>query len=212
MNISGEHIYGTNISGVNISGEHIYGTNISGVNISGNHIYGTSISGDNITGTLTGCTFPSGSICKIHIIPFTASASTPGAGTLNNYSTEYFSKVFTKTKNTVLFGEITIDYEIGGFGPDKFESRLRIADGVYNNASAFEYHGAGYHQIYDGATPATAGGGTRSSSLTDCVVYTGSGGSGFEGLLYISFQVKTNPADDDIIVNHGCYKITELWQ
>jgi hypothetical protein len=50
VNISGEHIYGTNISGVNISGDHIYGTNISSVNISGEHIYGTNISGVNISG------------------------------------------------------------------------------------------------------------------------------------------------------------------
>jgi hypothetical protein len=173
---------------------------------------------------LTGCTFPSGSICKIHIIPFTGGTSTPGEGTINNYGTEYFSKDFTKTKNTVLFGEITMDYYIGGYGPDTFESRLRIADGVYNSAGhsgVFEYHGADYHQIYDaGGDDSVGGGGTRSGSLTDCVVYTGSGEngpsgndgiSGFEGTLYISFQVKTSPADDDITVYHGYYKITELW-
>ena len=160
-------------------------------------------------------------VCKIHIIPFTA-GSTPGEGTINNFGTEYFREGFTKTKNTLLFGEITIDYIIGGYGADTFISRLRIADVAVNTTTPeFQYYGNNYHQRWVTSNGGTLdGGGTRSGSLTDCVIYTTSGGgstsgsfgdSEFEGDLYISFQVKTFPGDDDIIVYHGCYKITELW-
>ena len=141
-----------------------------------------------------------GTIHKIHILPFTDGDSGTASSTT---FVDIVSKTFFKTEGTNLYGEVNMNYELSGFGGDTFASRLVF----YQVLPYFLVTGGNYKQNYTGA----AGGGTRSSSLTDCVVYTDGAGVVAEQNVGIYLQIKRVSADDNVTCRHGVFKVTEIW-
>ena len=152
-----------------------------------------------VTGTIRG---QSGTIHKIHILPFPA-AETASSTTF----VDIVFKEFFKTAGTNLYGEINMSYEISGSGGDTFESRLTFINFDQVNLDYFVVTGESYIQYYDGS----GGGGTRSSSLTDCVVYTNGEGVELEQALRILLQIRRVSGNDNVICEQGVFKVTEIW-
>ena len=141
-----------------------------------------------------------GTIHKIHILPFTDGES--GTASSNTF-VDMVIKTFTKTAGTNLYGEVNMSYEISGFGGDTFVSRLIF----YQVSPFFLVIGANYKQNFAGQ----GGGGTRSSSLTDCVVYTNGVDVTAQQTVGINLQIRRVSADDNVVCKHGVFKVTEIW-
>ena len=139
----------------------------------------------------------SGTICKIHILPFT-DAETANVG--SNTYTDTVGKTFTKTAGTNLFGEVHINYTINGFGGDDFQARLNF----FNNPGIT---GGDYDIIND----SNAGGGGRSGDINGAAVYTNGTGTTNFGPQGIYLQARRNGADDTIMFKAGFFKVTEIW-
>jgi hypothetical protein len=158
---------------------------------------------DSNNATGTGLTCPesglirgaAGTVCKIHILPFTTSETTD---VTTNVLTPVISKSFTKTEGTDLFGEIKIEYLITGGAADSYEGRLKI-DSVKDGELVFLRYRS------------TGGGGHRSSTLNEAYVYTNGTGTNRSGTETITFVARKISANDDITMQNGTFIVTELW-
>jgi len=156
---------------------------------------------NNVTGT--GLTSPEsgllrgapGTVCKIHILPFTTSETTD---VTTNVLTPVISKTFTKTAGTDLFGEIKIEYDIGGGATDTYEGRLKIDSVKDGELVLLRYR-------------SVSGGGHRSTSLNEAYVYTNGTGTSRSGTETITFVARIISATDNITMKNGVLKVTELW-
>jgi len=138
-----------------------------------------------------------GTVCKIHILPFT------DAETVDVDSDTYIdtvSKTFTKTAGTNLFGEVHINYTIDGSGSDTFQARLNFSDNP-------PITGGDYDIVYY----PYIGGGNRSGDINGVAVYTDGTGTSNAGSQSISLQAKRSSSDDIITFKAGFFKVTEIW-
>ena len=139
----------------------------------------------------------SGTVCKIHILPFTDAET---ANVSSNAFTDTVGKTFTKTAGTNLFGEVHINYTISGYGSDSFQARLNF----FNNPGIT---GGEYDILND----SNVGGGGRSGDINGAAVYTDGTGTTNSGSQGIYLQARRNGADDTITFKAGFFKVTEIW-
>ena len=139
----------------------------------------------------------SGTVCKIHILPFT------DAETVNVSSgafTDVVGKTFTKTAGTNLFGEVHINYTISGWGDDSFAARLNYFPNPGITGGEYDILNSG-----------NGGGGGRSGDINGAAVYTDGNGTANAGTEGIYLQARRNGADDTITFKAGFFKVTEIW-
>ena len=139
----------------------------------------------------------SGTVCKIHILPFT-DAETIDIATTSYQDVVY--KTFTKTAGTNMLAEVKINYTIVGSHSDTFEARL-------NFFNLLLVVGDNHSIVYNGQV----GGGHRSGGINDAFVYSNGTGVDLSGTQYLSFQARKNVADDTITFKQGMFKVTEIW-
>ena len=138
-----------------------------------------------------------GTVCKIHILPFTDSDTINISG--NSYQ-NVVSKTFTKTAGTDIFAEVKINYTISGTLVDRFEARL-------NFSTLFTVNGDGHAIVYTGL----GGGGHRSGGINDVFVYSDGAGVSLSGTQGVYLQARRDGADDTISFKQGMFKVTEIW-
>ena len=147
----------------------------------------------------------SGTVCKIHILPFSDHETTNSFDSTSWQS--IINKTFIKTEGTNLFGEININYTINGHNGELYQARLmlRLTGGGLLGVSFTT--GESYDIKYNGA----GGGGNRSGDINSAAVYTNGYHTSLSGNANIYLETIRINGDDQISFKGGFFKVTEIW-